>query len=281
MPLDSLPGYRVNVGDTAELRHNLFDEYDLVVPEDSVAAVQFTIQKPDRSQSTHAGVVNDDGSGFYRWTDTTDAGEYKYIATFTLDSGQVKSVRGNFEVVDPFNPPAPTGLDILSDAVWMKFEDVFDSTEGGPWLRDETMAYFDKTKIPQFVGEAILDINLAPPASNVTLDYFTTPGPDDTPDPDLPILAQATYLAVIRHLMRSYVEQPLATGSQVFYEDRRDYLQRWQVIYQLELERFNRIVALWKRSFIGLGHGKLLVGAKAGRLLPAPLRTRNVGRGWL
>lgn len=280
MPLGIQSYHRVNTGDTAELRRYIFDEDEIAVDPDIIVQVKFTIQKPDNSQSTHNGIVEDDGAGFYRWTDTADLGEYKYIASFTLDTGQVRSTRGTFEVIDPFNPPTPSPIEALSDAVWLKIEDCFDSEEGGPWLRDETLRYFNRNKIPEFVPDGMLLINVTPPMTNLLIDTFTTPLADGSPDPDMPILVLATFLEVVRHLMRSYVEQPASANANVVYEDRRDYLQRWQLIYQMEMDYFLRVLAMWKRQYIGLGHSQILVTAKAGRLLPAPLRSRNIGRGY-
>jgi len=271
--------YTISVGDTAEIYATIYKD-EIPVSVDDLVNVRFTIQAPDRSQSTVPGDLLDTGEGFVRWMDTTNPGQYRWVAQFAYTSGEIQSTTGSFAVVDPLNPPEPTPTDVLIDSVWNKLEDCFDSEEGGPWLRDMTLSYFDKRKIPQFFGDALLDINVAPPETGVTLGQFTAIMPDGTPDPSMPLLTQGILLAIIRHLMRSYVEQPTPTGAQVVYEDRRDYLQRWQTIYQIELERYNRWLALWKRSMIGLGHGKLLLGAKAGRLLPAPLRTRNIGRGY-
>lgn len=281
MPLGLRSDYRINSGDTAELHATLYDESELAVAAADILEVRFTIQKPDKSQYTAGGQVLDSGVGFVRVDDTADLGPYNWVAQFTLTTGQIRSERGNFDVFDPFNPPEPTPEEALVDSVWMKLEDCFDSEEGGPWLRDMTLAYFDKRKIPEFFGDAILDINLQPPETHVSIGEFLVELPDGTPDPDMPLAAQGVLLAVIRHLMRAYVEQPLPTGAQVVYEDRRDYLQRWQTIYQIELERYTRWLALWKRKYVGLGKSKLLVGAKAGRMLPAPLRTRNIGRGYM
>lgn len=280
MPLGILkPDHRVNIGDTAELRRHLYREDETAVAAADIAQVSVTIQLPDRSQVTAPGLIEDDGTGFYRWSDTDLIGLYIYIMTFTLASGEVRSVRGAFEVIDPFNPPVQTNEDRLADAVWAKLEDCFDSEEGGPWLRDMTLNYFNKDKVPEFIGAGVLLINATPPVTQLVTGDFTTLLPDGSPDPDLPILAEAVFLEVVRHLMRSYVEQPLPQGAQVVYEDRRDYLARWEEIYRIEMEYFQRVLTLWKRQFIQLGHSKILVSAKAGRLLPAPLRSRNIGRG--
>jgi hypothetical protein len=282
MPLGiTKPDHRVNVGDTAELMRHLYRDDETAVPAADIAQVRITVQRPDKSQTTASATIETDGSGFYRWTDTTQQGLYSYVMQFTFVTGEIRSVRGAFEVIDPFNPPTLTPTEALSEAVWQKFEDCFDSNEGGPHLRDETLNYFNKDKVPQFIDAGVLLINSTPPVTQLVIGDFATVLPDGASDPDLPILAEAVFLEMVRHLMRSYVEQPLPQGAQVVYEDRRDYLQRWQMIYQMEMEYFLRTLALWKRQFIQLGHSKILVTAKAGRLLPAPLRSRNIGRGGL
>jgi hypothetical protein len=119
---------------------------------------------------------------------------------------------------------------------------------------------------------------------------FTTPIPDHDPnlpdgsmqdDPDQIVIIQATLLAVIKHLMRSYVEQPNVVGANMVWQDRRDYLQRWQTIYTIEEGYFRQVVALWKRQFYNFGHSSLLVSSKAGRLGYGPgFRARNAARGY-
>jgi hypothetical protein len=96
----------------------------------------------------------------------------------------------------------------------------------------------------------------------------------------MPLLVQGVFLAVILHLVTSYVEQPQAVGGQVIYEDRRDYITRWLQIYEVEMQRYMRWIALFKRRFLGLGHSKGLVSNRAGRLLGAPLRSTTIGRGF-
>jgi hypothetical protein len=276
----------VLMGDTAELYAFPTPSAEYVADPLDIASGEFTVIAPDGTTDTLTATVNDDGGIFARFTDTTQVGSYRVLATATFSSGEVRSETFTFEVEDPLDPPPPTKHEEIADAVWLRFEDLFDSTEGGPWLRDMTLRYFDKRKIPAFIGDALMEINLAPPMTNATIIDFTTPvavgNPDlDGPDLDQGILILATELAIIRHLMRSYVEQPALVGVQAGYEDRRDYLQRWQTIYEIDMEVFKRWLALWKRQFLGLGHSKILVSSKAGRLYgPTAQRTRNVSRGW-
>jgi hypothetical protein len=277
-----LPGYqntrRVNAGDTAELSPILYGIEETPIPVADIASVVFTVQYPNGDQVSDNGTLIGDGTGFYRWADTEQVGKYHYVARFTLTSGEVRSTQGMFGVVDPFNLPELTAMERVEDAVWLRLEDCFDSDIGGPWLRDMTLSYFNKTKVSEFISEALFDINMSPPATSLSIGEFTTLQPDGSEDPESSLLVQGVLLATIRHLMRAYVEQPLLSGAQVVFDDRRDYLQRWQTIYTIEAERYARWIALFKRQYVG-NHRATLVSAKAGRLLPAPLRSRNIGRG--
>lgn len=267
----------ISLNDTAPLRAFLFDRLDQPVKAEELVSVTFTIERPDKVQDTIVGVIEDDGAGTGNYNNTDLIGEYTVIATFmTVDAVQ-KSVRTDFEVIDPFHPPVPTNSQLLAALVWRRLEDLFDAEDEGPWLRDMTLNYFSKDKMPEFVNDALFEINNANPPTDVVLDGFFHDGQETT---DSPLLVQAVYMAVLRHLIRSYTEQPNPQGAPFGYLDRRDYAQRWMEVYQLEEQVFKRWLALWKRKFLQLGHSKVLVSTKAGRLLPGALRTRNVGRGY-
>jgi len=268
----------VNLNDTAEVYATItLAEDDTPVPEEHLMGVTFTIRKPDNTETTKGGQITADGTGFVRYTGTDQVGEYKVVATFDFDSSEKRSVRTDFEVIDPFDPPTPTDEQVVAQNVWMLLEDAFDSEDGGPWLQDVTMATFRKEKMSEFISYALFDINQQNPPTSEGIGSFISAG---NPNADFPLLAQGVLLHVIRHLMRSYTEQPQPMGAQVVYEDRRDYLQRWREVLMVEEEKYMRWVALWKRKFLGLGRAKGLVDSKAGRLIPAPMRTRNVGRGY-
>jgi hypothetical protein len=268
----------INADDTAEVYAYIYDTVsDEPIPEDDLATVQFTIHAPDESEEVKTGEILEDGTGYVRYTNTSQIGEYKVVAKFTLSGGIKRSVRADFEVIDPFNPPTPSDEQVIAKEVWFLLEDCFDSEEGGPWLSDVTMATFKKEKMERFISKALFDINQQNPPTNVGVPAFIAGGQQTA---DFPLLVQSTLVEVIRHLMRSYTEQPLPQGAQIVYEDRRDYLQRWREIYDMEFEHYMRFLALWKRKFLGLGESRILVGSKAGRLIPAPMRTRFVGRGY-
>lgn len=226
------------------------------------------------------GLVMPDGSGFLRWTDTANPGEYIAQAQFTLITGEKRSVMLSFAVIDPFNPPLPTQVQQVTDQVMLRLEDCFDSTEGGPWLRDRTMAHFDASKIADFIPEALMDINLQMPPTSYDLGLFTTL--DGSSNPNLPLLVKGVLVLTIRHLMRSYTEQFTPTGQgQLVWADRTKYQQMWGEMYKVEYEDYIAAVRLWKRTEYKFGQSALLTLSKAGRLYPfARMSSRGIYRGY-
>lgn len=280
----------VAIGDTAELQPYLYDNVEVPVPASDIASVSFKIRRPDDSEVTLPGIINSDGSGYLAYNGVSIPGLYVWTASFTRTSGVIRTLRDEFNAYDPLEIPPQTYKQKIASEVWMRIEDCFDSELGGPWLRDETLAYFDPTKVERFIAEGLVYINGLPPLTTFGLEEFSIPIIDIDPnlppgtlqdDPDQIIIIQATLLAVIRHLMRSYVEQDLPTGANIVYQNRRDYLQRWQQIYDVEYKWFREIVALWKRQFFQYGRTSVLVGYKAGRLgFGTGWRARNALRGW-
>ncbi len=272
----------VNKGDTAELTVTLYNRFDEPYSPDDLISVEFTIQAPDKELTTLTGNIEDDGTGTLLYEDTDQEGQYVAIAAFTTVAG-VRSARTDFEVIDPFAEITPSASWIVANDAWSKFEDCFDAEDEGPWLRDMTLNCFNKAKMEQFIDDALMDINLQHPPTGLILDNFASVSDDPEPivtTTDLPLLTQALLIQLIRHLIRSYVEQPNPVGASIAWHDRRDYLQRWQSVLQIEQTQYMRMLALYKRRFLGLGQTRGLVSSKAGRLIPAPLRSRNIGRGY-
>lgn len=282
----------VNQGDTADLYAYVFDQSSNPIPAVDITSVSFEIQDPTGAKTTTAGTIQPDGSGYLRYDSVAKPlGEYVAMVRFLLNGGEKRSTRLDFAIIDPFAEIIPTRNEVIASHVWDLFEDCFDSEEGGPWLRDMTLSFFDKRKIEQFIPYAMMDINNTSPVTTLDLGTFVlvTLGPDGvTPilskaTEDIPIIAMGTLIEVVRHLMRSYVEQPANMGSEIAFEDRRDYLQRWQLILQDFVPEYQRRLILWKRQFLNLGKSALLVGSKAGRLYGThngSWRLRNAGRGW-
>lgn len=287
MPLGvDRPRREINVGDSAELSSYVMTGDDLPIDPATISSVHFKIERPDDVIDEADGTVQGNGAGYYLYYNTSTLGRYTVTATHNFVDGRIRTDRFYFDVIDPLNPPPLSKTESLAEKVWMRFEDLFDSEYGGPWLRDMTLSYFNKDKIPEFIGEAMLEINTFPPPTTLTILDFTTPVPsaenpgETIPDPDESILTMALTIVIIRHLIRSYVEQPQPQGAQVVWHDRRDYQQRWEEVLQLEEARFQRILAVWKRQFYSFYGQKLLIGSKAGRLYGPGMRQRNSMRGY-
>lgn len=282
----------ISTGDTYEAISVIYKGNGQAASESDVTSVEFKLRKPDGVTTTHSGIVQADGSGFYRFVETEQTGLYVWTATFTLITGERRTYRDEFYVTNPLEAPPDDRKESIANEVWMRLEDCFDSELGGPWLRDKTLAYFDPGKVARFIPEGLLMINVTPPDTQLDLGYFTTDVPETDPvilandpqamqaDPDRILIVQATLIAVIRHLMRSYTEQPNLVGGNVAWQDRRDYLQRWGTILQIEEKWFHDYVLLWKRQFYSFGKSALLVHSKAGRLYPPGYRARHAVRGY-
>ncbi|QDH91741.1 hypothetical protein SEA_PHRAPPUCCINO_66 [Mycobacterium phage Phrappuccino] len=140
---------------------------------------------------------------------------------------------------------------------WM-LGDLFDSTEGGPYLIEQFQTHFDYERIAQLAQIAVTRLNTT--GFPVTYWAFGGDGGGNVvPKEFAGLHVLATYYEVVRHLIRSYVEIPARVGANITFLDRRDYMQRWQSILATELPEWQKMVKTAKRSLLGLGRGALLV----------------------
>lgn len=261
------------------------DEEQLV-PYADLQSAQIQIQRPQDDPGTYvyldAQPIDDGEVTCLVPTSVNDtAGQYHAIArvVFGLSSDdpslwQTRSVIVDYDVADPFEVSGSSTVDPAVDSAWSRLEDCFDSEDGGPWLRDMTMARFDKSRMRQFTGDVFFDINNQMPRTNFTPDGFNYGQYDG-----LAVVAQGLLTHSIRHLMRSYVEQPDILNSPVGYADRKRYLDAWTAMYQIESARYDRMLELYKRNFFDQGT-RMLVASKAGRAVFGPMRQRGVFRGY-
>lgn len=150
----------------------------------------------------------------------------------------------------------PFERSVVESVSWM-FGDLFDSTEGGPYLIEPFQTHFDYERMAQMARLAVNRMNLIGyPITN----YGFGPGGLQNPPPDWHgLVIFGTYLELVRHLRDSYVEIPLFQQMNVTYTDRRDYFNRWSQVWQSEWPDFQRMVKMQKRSLLNLASGSLLV----------------------
>lgn len=278
---------RIFLNNSMVLNAYLYSQDDqTLIPTADIDTVTFTVLKPGDSPSAPtlagvAGTIVADGTGQYVvGANVNDVeGEYRAFATFTYDegvlTGLVKSVPVFYDVIDSFERTGTSPMDPAVDIAWLKLEDCFDSEFGGPWLRDMTMRVFDKTKVREFGPTVLLQINQQMPYTDYDIDGFPWGQGDATA-----LFGQGLLVETIRHLIRAYTEQPDVISSPVAFMDRKRYADAWRLVYEEEEKLFERWLNRWKLRTYDLTHAAVLLGSKAGRMLPAPLRSRNVGRGF-
>lgn len=257
-----------------------------LIPQGSISSVTFTVLKPNDPAGSPtvnnvSGTVVADGHGQYVVSPSVNTveGDYKGIATFTYADGTltnlVKSIPVDYSVFDPFVNTGPSVADPAVRLAWTMLEDCFDSEQGGPWLRDMTLAVFDQSKLRALVPSVIMEINLQMPFSAYTEATFPYTQGDGTA-----FVAQGLLVAAIRHLMRSYTEQPDVVSSPVAFMDRKKYQQVWKAQYDVEKALWDKVLNRYKLQSYDLSSASLLLGTKAGRMLSGPMRSRNAGRGF-
>jgi hypothetical protein len=104
--------------------------------------------------------------------------------------------------------------------------------------------------------------------NNVSQPYqsFTiAPGPSKFPTAKWGgLLELSLYIETIKHLMRSYVEDPTVEGGGQYARiNRRDYLERWGSILAIEEDDYRRELGVYKMAFRGLGQPRVLVAGGA------------------
>lgn len=151
--------------------------------------------------------------------------------------------------------------------VYVRFADLYDSPLGGPHLQAHFQSHFGRGRMAQLLRVAVNRLNaIAQPFMSFSVD-----GPKLFPvDQWGGLLEQALYVETIKHLIRSYVEQPdviLAAG--VSRLDRKDYMARWQSVLDGEVTDLREMQDVFKISFMGLSRPRVLVaGGVFGQMAP-------------
>ena len=277
---------RVFVGDSVDLQAFLytdeeFEDNEQLVPQDHITDATFYVKYPtdldsDPLHQFDGDVVGDgEATVTIPGSESAAAGQYHAICTFTFGdtppyTQKKRSIPVDYDVVDPFERTGAALSDPAVDGAWDRLADLFDSEDGGPWLRDQTKGRFDKTRIREFVPDVLFDINNWMPATDFTVDTFPYVQYDGNA-----VMTQGLLVRSIAHLIRSYTEQPDVMNSPVAYMDRKRYLDAWSAVYNMELTRYEQMVEAFKRRFFS-GGNKMLIGSKAGRGFYGPWRTRGI-----
>jgi hypothetical protein len=163
----------------------------------------------------------------------------------------------------------PVMKDIV-DAVWIRFADLFDSPDGGSNLATYFQSNWGRGRVAQLLRVAVGLLNTtAQPHQTYTLE-------DGQGGGLFPVamwgslLESALYVECLKHLRRSFVEQPAVIGAGgITRLDRRDYMQRWGEVLADEQYTLKSQLDVFKISNMNLGRPKVLVsGGVFGRFGP-------------
>lgn len=210
-----------------------------------------------------------------RYEITLTSAESSKVGSFTLTwsyavSGTPQSYVTLIQIgaADPAYDALAEPMKDIVEGVWMRFADLFDSPYGGPNLQTYFQSHFNRGRIAKLLRVAVGILNTrAQPFQTYTID-----GDGGAGFPVAqwgPLLEHALYVQVIKHLVRSYVEQPDFRGGNVARLDRRDYMDRWRVVLEDETEQLDSQLEVFKIANMGLGKPKVLVsGGVYGRFGP-------------
>lgn len=212
------------------------------------------------------------GTGLYEVTMTAEEasvpGYYTLIWEYLLDG--VEQRYTTYAEIGQSAPPYDSLVPAMKgvvDSVWVRFADLFDSPAGGPHLMTYFQTHFGRGRIAQMMGIGLGRLNtMAQPFMSYTLtDQGSFPV-----DQWGPLLETMTYIETVKHLIRSYVEQPQFDGSgAVTRLDRRDYMDRWVSVLTAEEQMVQSQLETFKISHMGLGRPRVLVsGGVYGRFGP-------------
>lgn len=172
----------------------------------------------------------------------------------------------------------PGEFQTVVDNVRVRFADLFDSPQGGPHLITYYQTHFTPARYAQLLRVALGVLNTqSQPIQNYTLDGVG--GPQFPLNYWGALLEKSLYIEVIRHLRRSYVEQPQLMGGEVTRHDRRDYFDRWGMFLQDELAAFERQLEAFNITHrMGAGPRVLVAGGAYGTYAPTRLPVSAAAR---
>lgn len=206
-------------------------------------------------------------------SDTSVPADAELIWAYSISSAPQQYA--TYIVIGPANPAfdtLPPDMQDLVELVWVRFADLCDSPAGGPNITATPyfQAHWSRGRVSQLMTIALQKINgVSQPWSN----YSTgAPGSQGPPFPVRlwgGLLNQYTYVEAVKHLIRSYTEQPDLAGGSVTRLTRRDYTDRWREVLRDEEAELKSLLDMFKIRHMGLGNPRVLVsGGTYGRYAP-------------
>jgi len=221
---------------------------------------QFEADPADSPGGTYTGVLLPNTQHEYAVllpsVDTSIPGPYLARWEYTVDG---LARMGEQPIMIGGSAPAYDALPLawkqVVESVWIRVADQFDSPMGGPHLQVYMQAHFGRNRIAQLLGQALGRLNtIAQPVQSYAVG-----------DPKFPLekwgalLSQALWVETIKHLQRSYMEQPNPVGVTVARVDRSTYASLWGQLLAQEAADLKPMLDNFKIHSMNLGSGSVLV----------------------
>ena len=245
-------------------------------PVDADGAVTLTwyLQSPTGDTQIFSHTADHPATGMYEVTltaeDTATVGNYRGVWAYTLNGGDESyTVYGVVGQANPAYDQLPTIFKEVVDNVWIRFADLFDSPAGGPHLATYYQSHWSRGRMAQMMGMGLRRLNvISQPHMTHTIDG--NGGPVFPVNDWGGLLELATYIEALKHLQRSYLEQPdVQLSGGVSRLDRTSYYQKWGELLQMEEDTLKKAQDTFKLAFMFLGSPQVLVsGGVYGRFGP-------------
>jgi len=189
-----------------------------------------------------SAVASRQSPGVYTYqTSSSDLSQVGYATIFW--SFTLGGVAQRVQTWVHIEPPAPAYDQLpqvarnVIEEVHAKFADSFDAPFGGPNLQQWAQTHFGRNRIAQLLYQAVGHLN------NVAQPYmwFSADGTQGGLFPYQQwggLINSALTVEVLKHLMRSYTEDPDLVGNVQARASRRDYQMRWGEMLRVEMETF-------------------------------------------
>lgn len=244
------------------------------VPVDADNGVTLTMVSENSGNEVFSRLADHNATGDYSCTfnsvETSIPGTYTLMWVYLL-AGQNEYYESGIEIgpASPAYDPLVPEMKALVEGVVIRLADTIDSPGGGPNLTTYVQSKFGRGRIAELMRIALGRMNtMAQPYQSYTVD-----GDGGATFPYAqwgPLLESMTWAETLRHLIRSYTEQPQFIGSgNISRLDRRDYIDRWRQNLLDEESILKSQLDVFKISQMGLGKPAVLIsGGVYGRYGP-------------